>query len=112
MSKVVQLHTAPALPSDVDDSEQWSALEQEESKELKAQTYLALAMVEHQLRHPEAAQSALRNGAEIVELDLATLESGDIGGYWVDWIFAHALQREACLLIDGKSPPDPFKRNQ
>jgi len=77
------------------------ALGQEESKELKAQAYLALAMAEHQLHHPEAAQSALRNGAKIIDQDLPKLENGDIGGYWVDWVFANALQREARALIQG-----------
>ena len=47
---------------------------------------------------------------EIIERNLPKLESGDIGGYWVDRVFAHVLRREASLLIEGKVTPDPFNR--
>ena len=65
-----------------------------------ALAYLVLAMAEHRLRHPEAAREAFRKGTEIVEQNLPKLESGDISGYWVDWIFADALHREAKALIE------------
>ena len=76
-------------------------LDRAEASELKAQAYMVLGMAEHQLHHPEAARSALRKGAEMVEQNLPRLESGGIDGNWLDWTFADALLREARALIEG-----------
>jgi tetratricopeptide (TPR) repeat protein len=86
------------------------ALRQEESKELEIQTYVVLAMTKHQLHQPAEARSALEKGMEIIDQDLPKLESGDIGGYWVDWVFAHVLYREAKTLIEGEVTAGPFIR--
>ena len=67
-------------------------------------------MAHYKMDHPDAARSAFRKGVEIIERNLPKLESGDIGGYWVDRVFAHVLRREASLLIEGKVTPDPFNR--
>jgi WD40 repeat protein/Flp pilus assembly protein TadD len=71
------------------------------ANELKAQAYMVLAMAEHQLHHPDAAREAFSKGAEIVAHNPPKLESGDMSGYWVDWVFADALHREATALIEG-----------
>jgi hypothetical protein len=44
----------------------------------------------------------LAKGLEIVDKKMAELNSGDLGGSWVDWIIAQALLDEARALIDGK----------
>jgi tetratricopeptide (TPR) repeat protein len=77
-------------------------LRQTGSYDRDALAYLVLAMAEHQLRRPEAARETLRKGAGIVEQNLPKLESGDLSGYWVDWIFADALRREARAVIAGE----------
>jgi class 3 adenylate cyclase/tetratricopeptide (TPR) repeat protein/tRNA A-37 threonylcarbamoyl transferase component Bud32 len=63
---------------------------------------MVLAMSQHQLGQIEQARASLANGAEI-EQKLPKLESGDLGDGWLDWIFAHALMREATAMIG--SPP-------
>jgi len=71
---------------------------------LKAQCCMVLAMARWQLKQLDAAGAALATGTEVIDrLD-------PIGDDWSNWIVAHTLHREACLLIDGKAPPDPFKR--
>jgi tetratricopeptide (TPR) repeat protein len=70
--------------------------------ERDAGAYLVLAMAQHQLKQSEAAHAALAKGLEIVDKKMAELNSGDLGGSWVDWIIAQALLDEARALIDGK----------
>ena len=46
------------------------------------------------------ARDALAKAVEIDQAELPTLENGDIGDAWDDWIIAHILQREAKTLIE------------
>ncbi len=68
---------------------------------LDAETYAVLAMAHSQLKQIDEARSALARGAEIEQTKLPKLDSGDLGGGWVDWIIAHTLMNEARTLIDG-----------
>jgi tetratricopeptide (TPR) repeat protein len=69
--------------------------------DLFVQNYMVLAMAHYQLKHTDAARAAFAKGAEIERKKLPKLESGDIGGNWLDWIIAHSLMREAKALIEG-----------
>ena len=61
---------------------------------------MLLAMSNYQLHHPDEARAALARGLEFANKKLPKLESGDLGSYWGDWIFAHLLMREARALIE------------
>jgi Flp pilus assembly protein TadD len=65
--------------------------------------YMVLAMAHHQLKQTDEARAALDRGAEIERTKLPKLESGNIGGNWLNCIIAHALMREAKALIEGNS---------
>jgi serine/threonine protein kinase len=68
------------------------------------QSYMVLAMAQHQLKQPDEARAAFAKGIEIKEAKMPRLESGDLGPgwYWRDWIIAHALMNEAKALIEGQ----------
>ena len=75
---------------------------------------MLLAMSSYQSRQPDEARAALASGLELAATKLPKLESGDLGRYWPDWVFAHVLMREAKALIEGDSkagdetkPSDP-----
>jgi WD40 repeat protein/tetratricopeptide (TPR) repeat protein/tRNA A-37 threonylcarbamoyl transferase component Bud32 len=63
-----------------------------------AEAFLLLAMAEGQLQHTQDAQAALGNGLTIINTRLPKLQTGDLGGAWVDWIIAHALLNEVTSL--------------
>jgi hypothetical protein len=73
------------------------------------EAYMVLAMAHYQTKHSEEAGVTLAKGLEIAEKKLPKLDSGDLGGGWLDWIIAHALMAEAQALIEGR-PDTP--RNQ
>jgi Flp pilus assembly protein TadD len=73
--------------------------------ERDTQAYMVLAMSQCQLHQIDQARASLAKGAEI-EHALPKVESGDIGYNWMDWIFAHALMREAKAMI-GSQPATP-----
>jgi serine/threonine protein kinase len=50
---------------------------------------------------PTAGMESLTEAVAEVETDLAHFDQGDVGKCWVDWIYAHALLREAKAFIDG-----------
>jgi tRNA A-37 threonylcarbamoyl transferase component Bud32 len=68
------------------------------------QSYMVLAMAQHQLNEHEEARVALAKGIEIEQTKLPKIDSGDLGTgwYWRDWIIAHALMNEAKTLIEGQ----------
>ncbi len=68
------------------------------------QSYMVLAMAQHQLKQPEEARAAFAKGLEIEQTKLPSIDSGDLGTgwYWRDWIIAHALMNEAKALIEGQ----------
>jgi serine/threonine protein kinase/tetratricopeptide (TPR) repeat protein len=72
----------------------------------RVQTYAVLAMAQWKLNRIEPAKESLAQGATIARTELPKLETGDLGPGWLDWIFAHALLREATELIDGRKPDE------
>jgi hypothetical protein len=65
------------------------------------EVYIVLAMSQHRLGQIEQARASLAKGAEI-EQALPKLESGNLGGGWIDWIIAHALMSEAEAMINSQ----------
>jgi tetratricopeptide (TPR) repeat protein len=68
--------------------------------EFSTQAYMVLAMSQWHLQNFQQARAALAAGTE-AEQKLGRLDGGDIGSDWIDWIIAHALMREAKVLIEG-----------
>jgi hypothetical protein len=66
-----------------------------------AESFAVLAMAKHQLKEPEAARHYLAKATTIVETQFPKIDSGDLGSDWRDWIIAHALLKEARLLVEG-----------
>jgi hypothetical protein len=64
---------------------------------------MVLAMAQYRLQQTDEARAALAKGVEIERTKLPQLESGVVGGNWLDWIIAHALRREAQALIEDAS---------
>lgn len=75
------------------------------------EAYMVLAMTEQHLNQPEDARKFLAEGTRLSARRLPQLASGDIGDGWLDWVFAHALMREASSLIVGVTPTLPSDRN-
>jgi len=69
----------------------------------RVEASMVLAMSNYQLHHPDEARAVLVRGLEIADKKLPKFESGDLGSYWGDWIFAQVLMREAKALIEGGS---------
>jgi len=67
----------------------------------RVDAYMLLAMSNYQLHQLDEASAALASGLEIAAKKLPNLESGDLGESWDEWVFAHALMREAKALIEG-----------
>ena len=76
------------------------------------EAYMVLAMAHYQLKQTDEARATFAKGLEIVNANLPKLESGDIGGGWIDWIIAHALMREAKELIEGPSATATEKKSE
>jgi tetratricopeptide (TPR) repeat protein len=66
--------------------------------------YMVQAMACQRLNQPDKARAALATGKEIAGAKLPKLDGGDLGGYWLDWVTAQALLREAKALIEGQTP--------
>jgi hypothetical protein len=62
------------------------------------------AMACQHLNQPDKAHAALARGIQLADTKLPKLEDGDLGGYWMDWVFVQALLREAKALIEGQTP--------
>jgi eukaryotic-like serine/threonine-protein kinase len=70
---------------------------------LSAETYCVLAMALDQSGKPAESRAALGKGVQITQTKLPTLESGDLGNDWKDWIITQALLSEAKDLIEASS---------
>jgi serine/threonine protein kinase len=68
---------------------------------LYAQSCMVLSMSHYQSGQTNEARAALAKGVAMIKAELPTIESGDIGVFWVDWIITQALLREAQALIGG-----------
>jgi tetratricopeptide (TPR) repeat protein len=76
----------------------------------QVEAYMVLAMAQCQLKRLSDARDSLSKGSEIARDNLPTLESGDIGEGWIDWLIAQALMREAKALIGQElEPNEPAK---
>jgi hypothetical protein len=71
---------------------------------------MVLAMAQYKLKQIGEASATLAQGVEIAEKKSPTLESGNIGDGWVDWIIAHALVTEARALIQPPSATTALSR--
>ncbi len=71
----------------------------------QAEACAILAMAQYHLKRLDEARTALAQCAEIIKAKMPSLESGDLGGDWRDWIIAHALLAEAKSLIEGADNP-------
>jgi len=74
------------------------------NSERDVQAYMVQAMACQRLNLPDKARAALATGKELAETKLPKLEGGDLGGYWLDWVTAQVLLREASTLIEGQTP--------
>jgi serine/threonine protein kinase len=70
----------------------------------KAEGYAILAMAQFKSARTNEALTTLADCAKVIDEKLPKLSSGDLGGDWIDWIIAHALQSEAIRLIEGEGP--------
>jgi Flp pilus assembly protein TadD len=64
-----------------------------------AEASMVLAMSQYQQKQTEEAYATLAKGIRIADKKSPTLESGNLGDGWVDWIIARALMAEARALI-------------
>ena len=62
-----------------------------------------LGMAEYQLKHEDAARSALAKAREIAETKVPPPGSEKLGRDWVDCLIGHIFLREAKSLIEGTS---------
>jgi tetratricopeptide (TPR) repeat protein len=74
------------------------------NSERDVSAYMVKAMAWRQLNKSDEARTALAKGSELAATKLAKLDGADLGGYWLDWVFAQALLREAATLIEGQTP--------
>src|SRR5258708_17060728 len=75
--------------------------ERQRNREVTAR--LVLAMAHHQLRHVPQAREAFGRATELVQTRLPSIECGDLGREWPEWLLAHILLREAQGLMEGAS---------
>jgi WD40 repeat protein/tetratricopeptide (TPR) repeat protein len=64
-----------------------------------AQTYMIMAMAQHQLSRPAEARIAFNKGLEILENKLPKLDGPDLGYYWSEVVSAYILMGEANALL-------------
>jgi hypothetical protein len=67
-----------------------------------AQIYAVLAMADKQLTQDAAARSALASARQIMGTKLPSLESGDIGRLWIEWLITRELLDEAEKTVEAK----------
>jgi len=60
-----------------------------------AAALLVEAMAHHRLNQPDAAREALAKATEIIQTQMPSAGSGDVGRDWPDWLVVQILQREA-----------------
>jgi hypothetical protein len=67
-----------------------------------AEAYAVLAMAQYSLNQVSEARVNLTNALGTVDRRLPKVDHGDLSAWYVDWIIAHALLREASELMEGK----------
>src|SRR5262249_23733787 len=63
-----------------------------------------LAMAQYRMGQADRARDSLATGLKLAKEKLRTIEEGDIGAEWVEWIIAQTLLREAKALIGNPAP--------
>lgn len=63
---------------------------------------MVLAMAQWRSHQTAEARNSLAEGIKLASRRMPAENSGDVGDGWIDWVFAHALWREAAGLI----PPE------
>jgi len=74
----------------------------ERERNRSAAAYVVEAMSYQKLHQAEAARRALKQAADIIQLQFPTLESGNLGREWPDWLIVHHFLREATTRTQGK----------
>jgi tetratricopeptide (TPR) repeat protein len=69
----------------------------------QAEGLAVLAMAQFRLERTEEARTALARLERVVQGQLPSPETHDLGPDWRDWVIAHALLEEASSLIKGAS---------
>jgi serine/threonine-protein kinase len=72
------------------------------SRDLTAMSSLFEAMALHKLGRAQEARKALDLAARLIDEQFAVLPTGDLGGYWNDWLLCRVARAEAEALIEGK----------
>lgn len=78
-------------------------VENDSDTQRRVDAWMVIAMARYHLQEPDAARSALAKGLALAEASLTKPEDFDNDFNWVDWVFAHALMREARALIQGRA---------
>jgi serine/threonine protein kinase/Tfp pilus assembly protein PilF len=68
---------------------------------LQVAAYAVLSMGHFGAGEVDLAHAALAEALQRAHTNLRSLETGDVGGNWKDWLIAHILLGEARSLIDG-----------
>jgi tetratricopeptide (TPR) repeat protein len=71
-----------------------------------AEAYAVLAMAQYSLNQVSEARVNLANARETIDKRLPKVGRSDPGAWYVDWIIAHALLREAQELLDVQPQDD------
>jgi serine/threonine-protein kinase len=72
----------------------------------QAEAYSIMAMAQCKLRQAEGARASLVRAEKLAQESMPQLDSGDLGGDWRDWVIAHALLREATVLMNNSGLPE------
>jgi serine/threonine-protein kinase len=76
---------------------------------LQVPANLVLAMAHHRLGHKDEASEAFDRARNIMQRDdFLRVRSGDLGGFWHDWLICHILRREAEELLNVGVPFQTF----
>jgi len=76
----------------------------------RAEAGSVLAMALSQAGKPAQAAAELEKAEALLKSGPASRDIIEVGRDWPDWVFAHALFREADTLIKGVPAPDPFRK--
>jgi len=67
---------------------------------LLVDAYMVISMAHYKNKQLAEARLAFEKGAAIERENAPRLEAGDLGPRWGEWIYAHALMKEAQALIE------------
>jgi hypothetical protein len=67
----------------------------------RAEAYSIIAMAKCKLRESKDAHTFLGEAQKLARDSMQQLDSGDLGGDWRDWVFSHALLKEAADVVNA-----------